>query len=77
MTSHCTRVTLHDFGGCLETAFRHFLLGCHNVMVMVLARVEVALSWDLGDVTRSFLTLLIAYHIHQGHPFSILHHGVY
>jgi hypothetical protein len=36
MASHYTwgsMTTLHDFGSCLRTAFGHFLLGSHNLMV--------------------------------------------
>jgi hypothetical protein len=38
-TSHYTWrsvTTLHDFGGCVGTAFGHFLLGSHNLMVTAL-----------------------------------------
>jgi hypothetical protein len=71
--------TLHDCGGMLgrplNTCFSFGLSQFHGHGFWLVC--EVALSWDLGDVTTSLLKLLIAYHIHQGYPFNILHLGVY
>jgi hypothetical protein len=36
--------TLHEFGGCVGTAFGHFLLGSHNFMVTVLGS---CVKWPL------------------------------
>ena len=47
MTSHYTWgsvTTLHDFGGCLVTAFRHFVLDSHNFMVTTLG---LCVNWPL------------------------------
>ena len=70
MTSHYTwgyGTTLHDFGGGVETAFGHFLLGSHKFMIMALGscvkwpRVFVPRpNWDLQ--IREFRHMLA--HIH-------------
>jgi hypothetical protein len=56
MTSHYTResvTTLHVFGGWVGTAFGHFLLGSHNLMVTGLQ----SCVWSAPNIYLAFHTL--------------------